>query len=98
MKCAECGKFIKEDTNGGLKYCQGHSLFDIVEEYPKIKRRTFAAKNYPKESTLREKLNEDVVTSEYMPSYRYIVLLANRSYRNFRTKKEAEKWQEQLGK
>jgi hypothetical protein len=28
MKCKKCGKPIKEDTDGDLKYCQGHSIFE----------------------------------------------------------------------
>lgn len=36
-------------------------------------RRTFAAKLHPKGSPERDALNNDVVTSEYMPSYRYVV-------------------------
>lgn len=54
-----------------------------------VKRRTFGAKRYPKGSPERARLNEDVLTSEYMPSYRYCVP-NGRSTRSFRTKAEAE--------
>lgn len=38
-----------------------------------IHRRTFEAARFPKGSTERETLNKDVLTSEYMPSYRYLL-------------------------
>jgi ribosomal protein S27E len=28
LKCKKCGKEIKENTGGNLKYCQGHSIFE----------------------------------------------------------------------
>lgn len=65
----------------------------------KILRRTFEAKNYPKGSEERKHLNENPTTSEYMPSYKYIVEylpkgsifeLTRPFTRDFRTKKEAE--------
>ena len=28
MRCKKCGKLLKEDTEGNLKYCQGHSIFE----------------------------------------------------------------------
>ena len=28
MRCKKCNKLIKENTDGNLKYCQGHSIFD----------------------------------------------------------------------
>ena len=28
MKCKQCNKPIKEDTDGNLKYCQGHDIFN----------------------------------------------------------------------
>jgi len=31
MKCKKCEKPIKEDTDGDLKYCQGHSIFDCIK-------------------------------------------------------------------
>lgn len=53
-----------------------------------VHRRTFEAKNHPKGSDERKRLNEDPVTSEYMPSYRYAAIGDN--YRlSFRSKKEA---------
>ncbi len=36
-------------------------------------RRTFAAKNHPAGSPERAELNKDVLTSEYMPSYKFLV-------------------------
>jgi len=29
MKCKLCGKPQKEDTDGDLRYCQGHSIFEV---------------------------------------------------------------------
>jgi len=31
MKCTKCGKPIKEDTEGNKRYCQGHSVCDIIK-------------------------------------------------------------------
>ena len=39
----------------------------------KIVRRTFEAKKYPKNSPERTRLNKDNITSEYLPSYKYVV-------------------------
>jgi hypothetical protein len=36
-------------------------------------KRTFAAAKYPKGSEERTLLNGDAATSEYLPSYRYLV-------------------------
>ncbi len=63
----------------------------------KILRRTFAAKNYPKGSEERARLNEMSATSEYMPSYKYVVIedhetAATGGLRSFRTKREAEEF------
>jgi hypothetical protein len=54
-----------------------------------IKRRTFEALNHPKGSPERNRLNESVLTSEYMPSYKY-VLISGMHFSTFRTKREAE--------
>jgi len=51
-------------------------------------KRTFEASKYPKGSTARQRLNESVITSEYMPSYKYCVIGA-RSSNAYRTKREA---------
>ena len=45
-----------------------------------IKRRTFLAKKHPKGSELRKELNEDALTSEYMVSYRYILLIGGEDF------------------
>lgn len=29
MKCKKCNKIIKENTGDNLKYCQGHSIFEL---------------------------------------------------------------------
>lgn len=64
-----------------------------------IKRRTFESEKYAKDSLKRAKLNENVLTSEYMHSYKYTLFVyyfetkernAYISTRSFRTKKEAE--------
>lgn len=49
-----------------------------------IVKRTFEAAKHPKESEERARLNCSPVTSEYMPSYKYLA-----GGRQFRTKKEA---------
>lgn len=56
-----------------------------------VHRRTFGATRYPKGSPERAKLNENALTSEYMPSYRYLVVDRDnpRQTRSFRTKREA---------
>lgn len=56
-----------------------------------VVKRTFAAKNFPKGSQERAQLNLSVVTSEYMPSYRYCVVDGQSFGRAYRTKSEAEK-------
>ena len=28
MKCKQCGKLLKENTEGNKRYCQGHSIFE----------------------------------------------------------------------
>lgn len=30
MKCLKCGKSLKENTDGDLKYCQGHWIGEKV--------------------------------------------------------------------
>lgn len=65
---------------------------DIMEKN-KALRRTFEAKKQPKGSVQRKKLNKSALTSEYMPSERYIVYYGGQPFsRSFITKKEAEKW------
>lgn len=54
-----------------------------------VHKRTFEAKNHPKGSPERARLNEDPRTSEYMPSYRYVVI-GPHGHQSFRTKAEAE--------
>ena len=56
-----------------------------------VKKRTFEALNYPKDSAQRKKLNESAVTSEYMPSYKYVLVtnLGQDTPFTYRTKKEA---------
>jgi len=54
-----------------------------------IKRRTFEAKKHAKGSEERKKLNLNAETSEYMPSYKYLLVDGNFN-RSFRTKKEAQ--------
>ena len=56
-------------------------------------RRTFEALKFPKGSQERTKLNEDWLTSEYMPSHGYGVRNDDGSHLPFtyRTKAEADK-------
>lgn len=63
-------------------------------------KRNFAAKNYDKGSMLRNKLNENIETSEYMTSYKYAVVENDdegniKSTRAFKTKELAQKYIEQ---
>ena len=30
MRCNKCNKPLKENTEGNLKYCQGHSIFENI--------------------------------------------------------------------
>lgn len=57
----------------------------------KVLRRTFEALKHPKGSPERNRLNADNLTSEYMPSYRYVVRNDDGSHTPFtyRTKAEA---------
>ena len=81
-----------------------NSYYDRIPTKVEILTRTFEAKSYPKGSKEREKLNEDSLTSEYMPSEKYearVYLPANASYtsdiikRSFRTKKDAQAYIEE---
>lgn len=38
-----------------------------------VVRRTFEAAKHPKKSAERARLNEDAITSEYLPSHRYAI-------------------------
>lgn len=59
----------------------------------KVTRRTFEALKFPKASSERAKLNEDWLTSEYMPSHGYGVRNDDGSHLPFtyRSKAEAER-------
>lgn len=59
----------------------------------RIVRRTFSALKYPEGSEERNALNNDWLTSEYMPSYRYGLRNWDGSHTpfTFRTKGEAER-------
>ena len=59
----------------------------------KIFKRRFEARLYPKGSAAREKMNRDILTSEYMPSHKYAVLAESHTY-TCKTKKEAEDYVE----
>lgn len=54
-----------------------------------IIKRLFTAKNYPIGSEERNKLNIDSETSEYMPSYKYVVKGENFSHTT-KTKEDAQ--------
>jgi hypothetical protein len=43
MKCKKCNKQIKENTDGNLKYCQGHYLINeyIIKRKPKCNLNQF---------------------------------------------------------
>jgi len=57
-----------------------------------VMRRTFAAKYYPLGSETRKELNLSPLTSEYMPSYKYVVCEDDRTTTPFtyQTKAEAQ--------
>lgn len=57
-----------------------------------VKRRTFEALKYPKGSSERLGLNTDPITSEYMPSYKYVIVdnSGKSTPFSYRTKSEAE--------
>jgi hypothetical protein len=58
-----------------------------------IKKRTFEALNYPKSSKERNKLNEEILTSEYQTSYKYIIELGGKyQLQTFKTRREAEEY------
>jgi len=58
-----------------------------------IHKRSFDAKNYPQGSDLKNALNSNVITSEYMTSYKYVVIYNENDkrmgYTTFKTRKEA---------
>lgn len=58
-----------------------------------VKKRTFAAEKYPPGSPERDTLNTSAVTSEYMHSYKYAVVmnddLGRSAAQTFRSKSEA---------
>ena len=55
-----------------------------------ILKRTFEAKEYPKGSKERKRLNQWDTTSEYMPSYKWVYVSPEGSRYQTRTKREAE--------
>lgn len=55
-----------------------------------IIKRTLEASKHPKGSKERIKLNEEIITSEYQPSYKYILEIGGKyQLKAFRTKREA---------
>ena len=59
-------------------------------------KRSFLASHLPKNSKERKQLNESAITSEYMPSYKYVVITDNDNTRTFRSKKDAESFMDNL--
>ena len=58
-----------------------------------IIKRTFEANKHPKGSQERIKLNEEIVTSEYQPSYKYILEVGGKyQLKAFRTNQEAKEY------
>lgn len=55
----------------------------------KIIKRTFKANQHPEGSLERNKLNEELITSEYQPEYHYIVESGNYQLHAFKTREEA---------
>jgi hypothetical protein len=58
----------------------------------KVVRRTFEAKRFPKGSKERARLNADSLTSEYLPTYQYVLRGDNGEYTPYcyHTKVEAQ--------
>jgi len=57
-----------------------------------VTRRTFEAKQHPKDSDERRRLNCNPITSEYMPSYKYVLCEDGKPTPfTYRTKAEAER-------
>ena len=57
---------------------------DKMAKY-EIARRTFEAKKFPKGSEARKRLNRNPITSEYIPSEKFIVFKNKRQYASYRT-------------
>ena len=60
-------------------------------------KRTFIAESYPKGSKERQELNDNAGTSEYMPSYKWLIDTHDEnnkiiSSRQFKTKKQAKQF------
>lgn len=58
----------------------------------KIIKRTFKANKYPKGSQERIKLNEEILTSEYQPDYKYILEVGNYQLKAFKTEGDAREY------
>lgn len=58
----------------------------------KIIKRTFQASQHPEGSQERNKLNEELITSEYQPDYKYILEVGNYQLHAFKTRDEAEEY------
>lgn len=58
----------------------------------KIIKRTFKANQHPEGSQERNKLNEELITSEYQPDYKYILEVGNYQLHAFKTREEAEEY------
>ena len=58
----------------------------------RIIKRTFEALKYPKGSAEREKLNEEIETSEYLEDEKYILEGGTYQLHSFKTLEEAEEY------
>lgn len=58
----------------------------------KIIKRTFEANKYPKGSQNKIKLNEEILTSEFQPQYKYILEVGSYQLKAFKTKQEAKEY------
>lgn len=95
---------ITKEGQVSVRWDNGTRLFlsprDTVEVLPaaRVARRTFEAKKFPKGSHERARLNLDALTSEYMPSYRYVGYdgtsqpSGRPNQQSFRTRGEADAW------
>lgn len=87
---------FNRDTNAWEQKPQSEQTVDVTADATgskyQVVRRTFEALKHPKDSEERKKLNEDTITSEYMPSYKYAVVEEGSPHgpHTFRTKSEAE--------
>lgn len=58
----------------------------------KIKKRTFKALEFPEGSEERDELNEEILTSKYQPSYKYVIECGQYQLKTCKTLREAKEY------